>query len=355
MTVVDVNEILPHLEEALRRPEFVSQIQTFTAEQCGQFDDNLCAGTENRLEWTQSHQAYCSLVEQYIAQSLGQVEGFSMDAFEEALPQWFEASGDAAKSDPTLELLNSLTDFTAFRDMMILAKKGAGLGPAQLITDAITIAEEHREAAQQLEHARALLEENENQWQPVSSAPWYQLHAHPDPSGFHVHIHRMNASIKTPPWAIPALLGLAELRVLWDDFCETAETHQSIRGEDDIVLRLIMKPPMVSRREVFLRRIIARDFPSPGCLAVVGSDAACGPPADGCVRGSLRLLNAIARPSAESPDVSNLTFFGQIDMGLPQFMANFVVRNMLPRLVSKLEGAYEKLKDHPAITTFRSE
>lgn len=51
---------------------------------------------------------------------------------------------------------------------------------------------------------------------------------------------------------------------------------------------------------------------------------------------------------------ANLTVFGQIDMGLPQFMGNFAVRNMMPRLVSKLEGAYQTLQDDPLITTFRS-
>ena len=35
--------------------------------------------------------------------------------------------------------------------------------------------------------------------------------------------------------------------------------------ECDALLRMVMNPPMISRREVYLRRVIARDFPEPGC------------------------------------------------------------------------------------------
>ena len=39
---------------------------------------------------------------------------------------------------------------------------------------------------------------------------------------------------------------------------------EELNGFDDAVMRLVMKPPLVSRREMIARRIIARDFPEEG-------------------------------------------------------------------------------------------
>ena len=47
----------------------------------------------------------------------------------------------------------------------------------------------------------------------------------------------------------------------------TQRRYAELYSEDecDALLRMVMNPPMISRREVYLRRVIARDFPEPGC------------------------------------------------------------------------------------------
>merc|ERR1711900_43723 len=112
-------------------------------------------------------------------------------------------------------------------------------------------------------------------------------------------------------------------------------------------------PPMVARREAFLHRIIARDFPEPGCFTVVGMDGSSGREvAGGMVRAYLRMLNVIARPVEGNPNKTNATIFLQMDIGLPWFMANFFVRNVMPRLVSRVDRGYEQCKDDPMTQTF---
>ncbi len=212
----------------------------------------------------------------------------------------------------------------------------------------------HSNADPRVAVPKTLTNQAEEAWEPVSKDTWYTLKSQPDPEGFHVDIHRMNALVEIPPYAVVALLGLPDLRPKWDDFCQSCETAWDSGGIDDIIMRIQIKPPIVSPREALLRRIIARDFPEPGCLCVVGADGADGvAPTAGCVRASLRLLNAVARPVPGCPEKANLTVYAQLDMGLPQFMANFAVRNMIPRLVGKLQAGYTMLQDDPLIGTFR--
>ena len=85
---------------------------------------------------------------------------------------------------------------------------------------------------------------------------------------------------------MPALFGLPELRLKWDEMCVDAGYVQQFDGDMDAILRVVMKPPLISAREAFLRRVIARNFPEPGCITIAGADGSAGMPlAAGCVRG----------------------------------------------------------------------
>ena len=55
------------LDEALRRPEFVAELQGFTAQHCEAFDD----GETNQLGWTQIHEQYVALVPGGLSGRLG--------------------------------------------------------------------------------------------------------------------------------------------------------------------------------------------------------------------------------------------------------------------------------------------
>merc|ERR1711964_8769 len=96
-----------------------------------------------------------------------------------------------------------------------------------------------------------------------------------------------------PPHALPAMMG-TPLRQKWDDMAETVEYAEANEDQTNAVMRIVLMPPMVARREAFLHRIIARDFPEPGCFTVVGMDGSSGREvAGGMVRAYLRMLNVI--------------------------------------------------------------
>jgi ADP-ribosylation factor-like protein 2-binding protein len=74
------------------------------------------AGDENKLIYTEIFQRYTSLVEQFLDERLrAAVPGFTMDAFMDMLGERDEGELDGEVFD----LLLSLSDFSAFKDLML--------------------------------------------------------------------------------------------------------------------------------------------------------------------------------------------------------------------------------------------
>ncbi len=56
-------------------------------------------------------------------------QGVPLDQLLAALPGWLEENNAEAHNSETITLINNITDYTAFRDMMILARKGHMVRP----------------------------------------------------------------------------------------------------------------------------------------------------------------------------------------------------------------------------------
>ena len=65
------------------------------------------------------------------------------------------------------------------------------------------------------------------------------------------------------------------------------------------------------------------------------------------------MLNVVARPVPGDANKTNATIYMQMDVGLPSFMANFALRNMLPRITSRVRNGYAKVREEPDLELFK--
>ncbi|PNW69822.1 hypothetical protein CHLRE_19g751247v5 [Chlamydomonas reinhardtii] len=115
------DRIVGALEEVLLDEEFEELRESFCRENCQHFEDS----DENKLIYTDIFSKYTSLVESTIDQRLKQaVPGFSMQEFMGLL----ESHKDSLMSD-VFDLLLSLADFEAFKEVMLSYKRDLADGP----------------------------------------------------------------------------------------------------------------------------------------------------------------------------------------------------------------------------------
>ena len=65
-------------------------------------------------------------------------------------------------------------------------------------------------------------------------------------------------------------------------------------------------------------------------------------------------MSVICRPVEGEAEKANVTMYFCLDFGLPTFMANFALRNMIVRITGRLGYAYNKCRDDPLVTTFHT-
>ncbi|GIL77984.1 hypothetical protein Vretimale_7379 [Volvox reticuliferus] len=113
--------IVGALEDVLMDPEFEELREGFCRENCQHFEDS----DENKLIYTDIFNKYTELVESMIDKKLKQaVPGFSMQEFMSLL----ESHKDHLMSE-VFDLLLSLADFEAFKEVMLSYKRDASEGP----------------------------------------------------------------------------------------------------------------------------------------------------------------------------------------------------------------------------------
>ncbi|GIL66177.1 hypothetical protein Vafri_19770 [Volvox africanus] len=113
--------IVGALEDVIMDPEFEELREGFCRENCQHFEDS----DENKLIYTDVFNKYTELVESTIDKKLKQaVPGFSMQEFMSLL----ESHKDHLMSE-VFDLLLSLADFEAFKEVMLSYKRDASEGP----------------------------------------------------------------------------------------------------------------------------------------------------------------------------------------------------------------------------------
>ena len=110
--------ILQELEVLMMDEGLNDRVDEFTSTHCAVFE----AGDENKLEYTSLFQEYTVLIESYIEERLGaSVQSFDMAGFCGMLA---ERAKGGEELPPPLEMLHSMADFDAFKELMLSAKAG---------------------------------------------------------------------------------------------------------------------------------------------------------------------------------------------------------------------------------------
>ena len=113
------SRILQELEVMLMDEEFNERVDAFAEEHCHEFEDS----DENKLIYTTLFNDYSAMVETFIEERLGaSVQSFDMAGFCATLAE--RAKANDGDLPPPLEMLHSMTDFDAFKELMLSAKQG---------------------------------------------------------------------------------------------------------------------------------------------------------------------------------------------------------------------------------------
>jgi ADP-ribosylation factor 2-binding protein len=104
--------ILQELEVMLMDEAFNERVDAFAEEHCHEFEDS----DENKLIYTALFNDYSAMVETFIEERLGaSVQSFDMAGFCATLAE--RAKANDGDLPPPLEMLHSMTDFDAFKEL----------------------------------------------------------------------------------------------------------------------------------------------------------------------------------------------------------------------------------------------
>ncbi|TRY74965.1 hypothetical protein TCAL_04963 [Tigriopus californicus] len=110
------NNIIGSIEDIMVSPGFLALQRSLLERFCEQFDGST---EENNLIHMELFQEYNQSIESFIMQELAkQVEDFSLESFAEELKSYSDPL-----NEEILEMICSITDFEAFRDMVLEHKK----------------------------------------------------------------------------------------------------------------------------------------------------------------------------------------------------------------------------------------
>ena len=110
--------ILEELEVLMMDEGLNARVDDFTTKHCHEFDDS----DENKLCYTSLFAEYTALIEAYIEERLGaSVKEFDMAGFCATLA---ERAKGCDELPPSLEMLHSMADFDAFKQLMLSTKLG---------------------------------------------------------------------------------------------------------------------------------------------------------------------------------------------------------------------------------------
>mmetsp|Transcript_39708 Transcript_39708/g.77719 ORF Transcript_39708/g.77719 Transcript_39708/m.77719 type:complete len:383 (+) Transcript_39708:89-1237(+) len=114
----DVFRGLVEIEKTIKGPKFDEWRKKFVDENIEKFDYE----DENKLEYTSIHQSYEAQIEQMVESGLP--KDIAMADFQEALPAYLEGPGGSKEeTSATVALLLEVSDFEAFKGMMLFTKK----------------------------------------------------------------------------------------------------------------------------------------------------------------------------------------------------------------------------------------
>lgn len=325
------------IDEIMTGPEFKDKLDTFAKKHM----DTFSFDDENKLVYTEIYQEYQGMVEAHIEGKLVS-SGVDLAAFFRDLPEYCELPEAHTRTGAILEVLRSLDNFEAFKEMILSMKKTMMQAEQAPVVDdykasACSFVERSLELTKILDSAG-----DQDGWKKTADKGWIQTYRKKDPGGSPIDMTRCAARVNVPAQDFVEIFMNPYIKKDWDKEVGSCDV---VSGDgfanDGYVVKTTAKIPFMKPREMLVRQQIKRNFPEEGAITgvVVGIDDPAHPPSKKALRCEFKLGNVIVRP--ETDKTCSITMFGHLNMHFPAFVWNHTSSGWLIRNVVKIEKYYK--------------
>merc|ERR1712091_534158 len=309
--------------------EFRGVLDPWVDAHCGVFEPE----EENKLEYTALFREYEELVEKELEAGLRREfeEGFDWGEFMTSVPAHVEALMGAARSNEiaaaadadadasaqSLDVLLSLSDFSRFKDLMVLRR---------LELDGSL--------------ARA---PPEGGWELVKEVGGIRIETGlQEQGGRRVMLARTTVSVGMPmEEAENFWLNFTPERSNWDDH----GVWEKLEGLEGECHRISFRVPLVKTFEFRVKTLERRDFPEPGCVTHVYR--AIKPDGELDFTPGVAVGKSVLRPSPARPGNTELVIVEELPSMVrycPRFLVNWMFTSFVPKMITKKIAKYKQYK-----------
>lgn len=321
--------------QIIAEPAFQYEIDTFVDSYCMYFED----AEENKLEYTTIHNQYTELAEKRIEGRMQEMMGptFDMATFLHHLPTFIEggAAGITGSDEQeqsnfavTLEVLQSFSDFTAFKAMMLAKRKSKETAGREVTSLDVALQADLASMGQMSCDGQA--------WELVKKDGWMTMEKMKNSDGEFVR-YALETEL-SPEMAYDMCLNATPERANWDTM-----TVMEMVGEN--LYSMTIKMPMMPAFTYNVKVMCAYNYPNYGDITWVyrAFDPATGeiltgsgaPVGKGCV---------LAVPG--QPDrciLHNIELIPSLLGKVPSFLLKWLL-SFTPKIYIKMIAAYKKYK-----------
>jgi hypothetical protein len=291
---------------------------------------------ENKLEYTELHKQYEAQIEAHLEQKLAQYPGFSMETLMAELPAYL-ASPAANDHTATLDFLHILTDFESFKALMLEALQAKANAGNEATGTTIVLPQNVNQAMEECVALASATADPALGWQKIIKKGWLNVDRF-SPGGRN-DVLRSVIDCGMPIENVVEMMLSTDMaeRKNWDSMMEV-ELIQNYGPNDDLV-KYSIKVPFMSPLVYEIRLVKVYDFPEPGSVTavyVVPETAVGGKKPEG-------LGNLVIKPNG--PNGAIYTAIEELPPSrLPNFMLNWFISSMTPRLMSAVIAKYKKYR-----------
>ena len=330
--------------------EFRGVLDPWVDAHCGVFEPE----EENKLEYTALFREYEELVEKELEAGLRREfeEGFDWGEFMTSVPAHVEALMGAARSNEiaaaadadadasaqSLDVLLSLSDFSRFKDLMVLRRLELDGSLARAPPAAALDVGLDAELA-----AACQLAGPEGGWELVKEVGGIRIETGlQEQGGRRVMLARTTISVDMPmEEAENFWLNFTPERSNWDDH----GVWEKLEGLEGECHRISFRVPLVKTFEFRVKTLERRDFPEPGYVTHVYR--AIKPNGQLDFTPGVAVGKSVLRPSTACPGDTELVIVEELPSMVrycPRFLVNWMFTSFVPKMITKKIAKYKQYK-----------
>lgn len=341
----ELEVLLKKVAKVVTGDEFRSKSSAFLEKYCDEFSYE----DENKLEYSQIHDRYQEEIEVSLLDALPPED---VEKLLEQLPAYMEsvsASDMDGSVGEALDLLTSLGDFTAFKELMLVTKRNKNSKAAP--------AESHEMKSTDLGVAGVdkLFKEmasatGQGGWEVKSDKGWFRLEAKKLDDGKEYFRSTLQTDL-TPEQCFDLFMDYENpKRREWLSHIKSIKMLKD-NGPDDKVLRNeieftgIMKMALAAiPKTMDTRGIVRRDFPEQGDKTVVVMPWNSDKDEYDSTSPFMKLQTICFKPVKDAPNECLLIIMEQTSMQwMPQWVQVMMMNNVSPKMMNNMITKYKKV------------